>query len=71
MHWETCRDIFRRYGLELIGYSDGSRFRFHVYHKRCGVLRLDEDPSIVELMEMSEPELDQLAQFYSLMVVFS
>ena len=70
-HWKTCRDIFNRYGLVLIGYSDGTVYRCHVYHKRCGVLHLDADPVLGELVDMSEPELDQLAQFYSLMTVFS
>lgn len=71
MHWETCRNIFGRYGLVLMGYSDGTVYRCHVYHKRCGVLRLDADPVITELEEMSEPELDQLARYYSLLTVFS
>lgn len=71
MHWETCRDIFRRYGLVLMGYSDGTVYRCHVYHKQCGVLCLDTDPVIMELVEMSEPELDQLARYYSLLAVFS
>ena len=70
-HWETCREIFKRYGLVLMGYSDGKVFRCHVYHKRCGVLRLEENPRISELVEMSETEIDQLAQFYSLLAVFS
>jgi hypothetical protein len=71
MHWKTCREIFKRHGLTLMGYSDGKVFRCRVYHKRSGVLRLEENPLLMELTGMSETELDRLAQFYHLLAVFS
>jgi hypothetical protein len=70
--WEQCREIFNRYGLALIGYSDGKVFRFRVCDKQHGWIRSQlEDLIISDMLKLSVEELNDLAYFYKLAFTFS